>query len=253
MREVRSLVTRILDIDMDFFLSDIAHWVDNSERLDSEQYVPWDEERFRVFLEERCRLNKDNPIKGRVIEHHDEAFHFWKELIHRGDLQTPFVLTHIDAHSDTGLGDANYVYIMKELLHHPMNTRLRKLNIKKVNYANYLAFTLALGWVTKVEFVLHPEWDNDFLYLHLKDFSDSSGSFQFKAYNKDIDIVMQMHRLLEIKPLLVDPEIPYSLIKEDEFTSALPYDLAVFCKSPGYTPKEADYMLSIFKEYIEEI
>jgi hypothetical protein len=247
------MVKRILDIDMDFFLNDIAHWVDDSERLDSEQYVPWDEGRFRAFLEQRCGLNKNNRIKGRVIKHHDEAFHFWKELICRGDLQAPFHLTHIDAHSDTGLGDANYVYIMKELMHNSMNERLTKLDMKKVNYANYLAFTLALGWVSNVEFVLHPEWDNDLLYLHLKDLSDNNSAFQFKAYNKDIDIVMQMHRLSEIKPLLVDPEIPYFLIKEEAFSSALSYDYAVFCQSPGYTPKEADYMLSVFKEYLEEI
>ncbi|WP_420871878.1 hypothetical protein [Cohnella rhizosphaerae] len=128
---MNEMLQRILDVDMDFFLSDIAHWVTDNQRLDDEYFKAWRELEFRRFLEQNCGLSRHNPIPGRVVVHHDEAFHFWKELIQRCQLQVPFELTHIDAHSDTGLGDANYVYIMKDLLHYPINERLSNLNIKK--------------------------------------------------------------------------------------------------------------------------
>ena len=244
--------TRMLDIDMDFFINDIAHWTDDYERLDDEYYYPWDEERFRYFLENKCLLSKDNPTSGRIIKHHDGAFHFWKQLINQGRVHVPFEVTHIDAHSDTGLGDANWLYIMEELAHYPMDQRIHVLDHERVNFTNYLAFVMACGWMNKVDFVLHPEWSNDLSWIHLKDYDDNSGAFQIKAYNKSSEIMYRVERLPKIPPISVDPEIPYSLIDGNAFMSTGHYDYVVFCQSPGYTPASADFMLNVIKEYIKE-
>lgn len=247
------MTTRILDLDMDFFISDIEHWKDDYERLDDEYCVPWKEKRFRQFLESKCRLSKEQKTKGRVITHHHEAFYFWKQLIENGELHTPFEVTHIDAHSDTGLGDYHWVYIMQELLSHPIEDRINYLDIQNVNFCNYLAFALACGWVKSVDFVLHPNWTGDLMWLHLKEYEQENGFFQFKHYSKDLDLTFLLDRIKRIPPISVDEEIPYALIPENKFQNKQPYDYVVFCQSPGYTPKSADYMLDVIKEYIDEI
>jgi hypothetical protein len=72
---------RILDIDLDFFLDNIAH--DNSsggERLSEEDFKPWSEEAVREFLESRCGLSTGKRIPGKYIIHHHDAFYWWREL-----------------------------------------------------------------------------------------------------------------------------------------------------------------------------
>lgn len=245
----------ILDIDMDFFLDDIAHWITEDNRLDDEDYKPWSEEIFRDFLEKRCLLSNQNRIHGRIVTNHNEAFFFWDELISSNKLKVPFNVTHIDAHSDTGMGDSGYVYIMKELVNHPMSDRREILDPKKVYMGNYLAYAMACGWIEKIDFVLHKDWSNDILSVHLKNFADSEEMFQLKGYSKDTDIGMSYQRIIEgkIPPKTLDKEIPYSLIPWEKYQTKEKYDYMVFCQSPGYTPKSADFMLDIIKEYMIEI
>ncbi|MEC1742272.1 UPF0489 family protein [Schinkia azotoformans] len=245
----------ILDIDMDFFIDDIAHWVTGDNRLDENEYNPWSEKDFRFFLEEKCLLSKSHPTKGKIVTNHHEAFFFWDELISSQKLRTPFKVTHIDAHSDTGLGDSGYVYIMGELLNHPIGERRNNLDTKKVFMSNYLSYALACGWISNIDFVLHEKWDNDIISAHLKNFSDKEQMFQFKGYPKGIDIGMSYERIVQgkISPIRIDKEIPYTLIPWQNYRTEKKFDYVVFCQSPGYTPKTADFMLDIIKEYIFEI
>ena len=240
---------------MDFFLNDIAHWISGDDRLNDADYIPWSEKDFRFFLEKRCFLSLTNPIKGRIITNHHEAFFFWDELINKKDLQAPFEVTHIDAHSDMGLGDSGYVYITKELMNHPMQKRRSMLNDAKVYMGNYLSYALACGWIRKIDFVFHDLWDDDFMNIHLKNFDARERYFQFKGYDKTIDVGMQYSSILDgqIKPSYIDPDIPFNVITCNEFENSKEYDYLVFCQSPGYTPKTADYMLEIIKEYIIEV
>ncbi|KAF0818995.1 MULTISPECIES: hypothetical protein [Cytobacillus] len=46
-------MSRILDIDMDFFLNIIAIEKTGDVRLDESNYVPREEKDFRLFLEEK--------------------------------------------------------------------------------------------------------------------------------------------------------------------------------------------------------
>lgn len=49
---------RFLDIDLDAFLNSVAHWPEGG-RLDSEDFIPWSEERLRDFLERQCLLSRE--------------------------------------------------------------------------------------------------------------------------------------------------------------------------------------------------
>ncbi|MGP4105488.1 hypothetical protein [Virgibacillus sp. L01] len=244
---------RILDIDMDFFLDGIAHWQNGEERLNDEDFKPWNEEEFKRFLEDKCLLSKDNPIKGRIIKEHNEAFFFWDELIKEHGLMTPFHVTHIDAHSDTGLGDSGYIYIMGELMLQPIEKRRELLKLDKVWMGNYLSYAMACGWISDINFVVPEFWENEMFSGHLKNFSDDCMAFQFKGF-KDIDIGMSYERIVGrmISPTTIDDEIPFKIIRNKEYQAEEKYDRIVFCQSPSYTPQKADYMLEVIKPYIIE-
>ena len=244
---------RILDLDLDFFISDIAHFISgDSERLDDKYYIPWSEKETRVFLEERCGLSKEKPIKGKIVKHHDEAFFFWRELINKGCLETPFEVVHVDAHADLGLGDASWAYILSELLRFPPENRVNpKTNgIDGLGFGNYLAFSIACRWLSHLTFVLHPKWENDLPFSLLKNFDDSSGAIQLKLFDKkDIDV----DRVRKAIPLAIEPEVPLKLVKYLDYSTSKPFDYIILCQSPGYTPSSADNLLQVIKEYIDPL
>lgn len=112
-------MTRILDVDLDFFLHGVAHWRQaGSGRLDAADYPPWTREDALAFLEERCNLR--TPLPGIVVENHGELFERWGRAIDDGRLALPVSVTHVDAHSDLGLGDATYITLLTELLFLPV-------------------------------------------------------------------------------------------------------------------------------------
>lgn len=242
---------RILDLDLDFFISDIAHFIsDDGDRLDEVYYIPWSEKETRVFLEQRCGLSKINPIKGKVIKHHDEAFFFWRELINKGSLETPFEVVHVDAHADLGLGDASWAYILGDLLRFPPKERINPKTdgMGGLGFGNYLAFSIASRWISQLTFVLHPKWENDLPLFLLKDFDDASGAIQLKLFEKnDIDV----HRIRKARPISVEPEVPLKLQKCWDYKTRESFDYIVLCQSPGYTPFTADKLLSVIEGYID--
>jgi len=246
---------RVLDIDLDFFLDKIACWVsDYGDRLNSKDYIPWNKQQVEDFLEVQCGLSKESPIPGRVVIHHNQAFDFWRELIEGGKLDFPFEITHVDAHSDTGFGvELDWLYIMGELLHFPPKDRWYPS--KEAGPGNYLCYAIACRWVSKVDFVLHPEWRNDLWWMHLKDFKDGNDGkwfIQLKKYNLK-DLKTNYDRLNAIPPLELEPEVPYNLISLENFKATEQYDFLVLSQSPGYTPKTANTLIPVIKKYIIEI
>lgn len=68
-----------------------------------------------------CGLNTERKIPGRVFETHDGALQFWQELIAAGQLSVPFEVTHIDAHSDLGIGRPGPGFVLNSVL--PLSLR----------------------------------------------------------------------------------------------------------------------------------
>ena len=94
-------------------------------------------------LENQCGLSRERPIPGRFVTHHDGAFDYWGDLADEGTIGIDLV--HVDAHSDLGLGDASWVYIMEVLLRLPVKERRDPLRggIKGLSLENYIAFAVA--------------------------------------------------------------------------------------------------------------
>lgn len=252
---------RVLDIDLDFFLNDIAIFrSDYGKRLNEYEYFPWSEKDVIYFLENQCGLSTNNKVKGRIIVHHHEAFLFWRELIQKGMLQTPFDVTHIDAHADLGLGDASWVYIMQNLLYRPLDKRIYPDKFRyrwkyyKFTFTNYLAFAIGCRWINSLQFVTHPKWENDLPNMIFKEFTEESGIIQLKKYDKKINLGQyDSEDLKSIKPLSIEPEVPFFLVPSEEFTNNEKISFVNICQSPGYTPKTADKLIDLISKYIDLI
>jgi UPF0489 domain len=245
------IAMRILDLDLDFFLSDIAFCCGGSSRLSSADYLPWSEERVRRFLENQCGLDRTNPIPGKVVTHHHEVFHDWRRLIEGGRLATPFDVVHIDAHADLGLGDSSYWYIMTDLLSRPVPERPRWAGASRNGLAasNYLAFGVACRWLSRIVYVRHPECRDD-LFPYYIERRDSGETFIELKYYGNVNFTELAFGSPE--PLAVEPRVPLELIAGVDFSTREPFTRIYLAQSPPYTPPEADALIPVIRQYIAE-
>ena len=156
---------RVLDLDMDFFLTGVCELAPRGARPSLREARPWAEADVRAFLEENCGLSRQNPIPGRVFETHDGALFLWKEWLEAGRLSAPFHVTHVDAHSDLGIGRPGPAYVLETVLALPPQKRgdlARYVREEKLDEANYLLFALALRYVSSLENVRNPHSRADF-------------------------------------------------------------------------------------------
>ena len=244
---------KVLDLDLDCFIEGIAHYAsDNGARLDDQEHPPWNESRFRNFLENRCGLSRSQPINGRVFTRHVEIFGYWRGLIDSGRLTIPFSVTHVDAHSDMGLGGFAPNHICQELLPLPPGERIRSGEaLRHLDSGSFLAYALAFRWISDLTFVHHIDYldGDDFVGDFFKDNNPfDSGIIELKRFRISEIPLPQENRVLLTK----DPDIPFQLISVDNYQNAGGFDYATICQSPGFTPESADVLLDVFREYIIE-
>lgn len=244
---------RVLDIDLDFFLDDVPYFP-SGERL-GDDYVPWSEADVRRFLERQCGLSRERRVPGRYVSRHHEAFYFWRELVEGGRLSVPFDVVHVDSHADLGLGDAGYVYLMTELLHRPVGERAERAAASgKMCEGNYLAFAAACRWLRQVDYVAHPKARDDLMWLHFRDFDPGSGVLQLKpCTSRELDVYLHSGQEQRPKYPAIEPEIPFPREAGDAFSTNEPFDYAVLCHSPRYTPASSDELVPVIMEYIQGI
>ncbi len=237
---------RILDIDLDFFLSRISYGGARDGRLDSGNYLPWPAQNVRTFLETRCGLSKANRLPGKVVLTHDQVFYDWRNRIESGQLLPPFEVVHVDAHADLGMGDGGYQYLMTELLGKPASMRSypRSDEGSGIGEGNYLAFAIACRWISKLTYVHHPECGDDLLTCHMKNYDDNSGFVQLKYYG---DTPISEDR----SPLALEPEVPFEKISCELFQNSGPSDWVYLAQSPSYTPESADTLIPVIREYMQ--
>ena len=233
---------RVLDIDLDFFLADCCPLAAVGARPVLAGHEPWEPEDVRAFLENQCLLSEDRPLPGRVFETHDEALRYWVELMDRGELQRPFHVTHVDAHSDLGIGYPGPGYVLYNVLSLPPKRRLeldRFYREKKLDEANYLLFALSARIIASLDNVRRP-------------FSREDMPLQILTPDgAHIRLPQSFPELFE-KVNGPEPLIPYREYKEDgSFLAAAPYDFVSLAISPRYAPAAADELIPIFQEYMQ--
>jgi hypothetical protein len=246
---------RILDLDMDFFVTEVAHYRNpDGQRLDPGEYPPWDLDLAVRFLEERCFLSEEATLPGICVENHGELFWLWRALLESGKLTAPFDLTHVDAHADFGLGDASYVYIAEEVMHLPPELRNNpRSGFSGLNDGSFLAFACACRWISRFTYVHHPSYGNDFIACHMKDFDPRANALQFVALSKG-----EAHNVFDhpekVTPVTADPLIPIQRTPPGEYSAEAPFDFVFVSRSPAFTPPECDRLFKLIKErYIHAI
>jgi hypothetical protein len=242
---------RILDIDLDFFLNNIAH--DNAsdgERLSDDEFKPWSEPEVRAFLESRCGLSTDKRIPGKFIVNHHEAFYWWRQLIRSGKLTKPFEVVHVDAHADLGAGTFAFsaCYVTYELLHRPPEQReMPEADGTNFNAGNYLLVAVACRWLSKLVYVMHPK-------NNLQDCED--WLFADDGYLEMISLPKCKKPELAIpgvsaKVLDREPPVEFDLSVPYKFNDQGDFDFIVLCHSSGFTPKSSDTLIPVIMEYMD--
>lgn len=264
---------KVLDLDMDYFMTEIAHPSISSERLDEECFGSsvWPIDKVRQFLETNLGLSKEHKIPGRVVCGHNESLFFWEELIENGKLKEPFDIIHVDSHADLGLGGYSGNFMQSMFLTFPITIRRRIRDyevddrIEGINIGDYLLWAIGYRMVSSIIYCANPNGNkSDYLWETLKDFHEENiddmpvtNYIQLK-YNKQMEMPQNnssdVYKSKYLAGAIKDPEVELLIIPTiEDVRFSGDFDYAVLAQSPNYTPASADYIMDIFREYIEEI
>jgi hypothetical protein len=250
---------RFLNLDLDFFVhGDIIHSPAKRVGRPTGSQRPWSSKELRNFLESKCVLSRERPVPGRFVVEHDAAFDYWHSLLRSQTDEITIALTHIDAHADLGMGDLSFRDLMGHHLHKQISERSNpKRGINGLNHGSYLAYAVACRWLSRIDFVLHPSWQNDLPWFYFKDFSeltdfDGCKYIQLRAFDaRSFEDSLSLHWIEEEKPAAIEPEVPFCTIRAEAWKASGPFDFALLAQSPAFVSREADRLLGIFAEYID--
>ncbi|MEH0353505.1 MULTISPECIES: UPF0489 family protein [Rhodococcus] len=240
-------VQRILDIDLDFFVTPVVYWPEDNERPPAEDYSVWPIDQALDFLRNRCGLTQKLP--GFVTENHGELFPLWRDGVEKGLLKPPFHVTHVDAHADLGLGDSGYMYLMTSLLFEPPEERwYPKVGSAALNDGNFLLFATACRWIHDLTYVHGEGGGSDELFFAMKDFDTNSDHVQLAAATEQNirEAINNPDKRLSFSRL--EPPVPYASSHWQDFQSDGPYDFICLTRSPPYAPSTADSLYDAIRE-----
>jgi hypothetical protein len=234
---------KFLNIDLDFFLSDIAlERRSLTRRVSKRHFKPWPEEAVRKFLEQQCGLSRQSPIVGRFAIHHHAVFDYWRCLIKTMPPGSQIDLTHVDAHADfISLCDMGFLFIQKTLLCYRPDQRLLLIdrNWHHVTLANYMSFALACRWINRIEYVTHPRRKQEDIFdvlFHRRGGKLDRGHIELRSRCDG-----------GVEP---EPTVPITYTPATSF-SKKGFERAFLCQSPNYTPQTADALIPVFEDYID--
>lgn len=233
---------RVLDLDMDFFLSGPCPLAAYGERPDESCAAVWDDAEVIRFLEEQCGLSAEHPIPGAIFDTHDKAIDFWKARLKDGSLTAPFEVVHVDTHSDLAFGPPGTNYVLNVVLsrlpqQRPSIDVYRKA--VELDEANYLLFALAFRWIDRLAYVRNPKSHQDIPGVLL----DGEGNIRLRSF------ISQMMESKNGK----EPLIPFDVYDDYTQFAQHGYDFVTMAQSPRYAPKSADRIMEILNRYIVQI
>ena len=232
---------RVLDIDMDFFLSAPCPLAKYGERPDESCAEVYSDEEVVRFLEEQCGLSRDHPVRGAIFDTHDKALDFWKARLAEGSLAAPFEVVHVDTHSDLAFGPPGPDYVMNVILSRPTEIRERIKFYREaveLDEANYLLFALSFRWISRLTYVRNPKSHQDVPAQLLNE----AGNIHLRSF---------VSRLFEKKNGL-EPVIPFEVCDDYREFHEIGFDFVTMAQSPRYAPRSADRIMNIMRQYLIE-
>ena len=222
---------KVLDLDMDFFLSDACPLAPLGERPSENCAQPYTDEQVIAFLEEQCGLSREHPVPGLIFDTHDKALDFWRARIREGVLDAPFDVVHVDTHS-----------VLKAVLTRNPKSR-EALEAywagKKLDEANYLLFALAFRWVSRLVYVRNPRSHQDIPAQLLNE----AGDIHLRS-----DISALMEGLNGREPI-----IPFEVFDDYRLFAETGYDFVTMAQSPRYAPASSDRRMGLLEPYIVKL
>jgi hypothetical protein len=244
----------VLSLDIDFFVDPVARDmpVSSQVRLSSTEYNTDDNCVVASFLEEQCLLTPGSMVPGIAIQNHDQA---WDILRVHAASDGPVDLVHVDAHSDLGMGDPGYCYLLAEWLH--MSPRpAPERGWTRMNLANWLAFAAAAGFIRKVEFVPRHYPPSDLFPYYLDPPPPSTATtLAFRRITRRelcYDVIGNPNSGPFLRSRAVVHSVPWRSTSRSTFQMSAPPDFVIVCQSPQFTPQSADRALQLVRSYITE-
>ena len=232
---------RVLDIDLDFFLADCCPLAEPGRRPALKGHEPWPEQQVRDFLEKQCGLDPAHPVPGRIFPTHDGALTFWAEKLNSGALSAPFHVTHVDAHSDLGIGYPGPGYVLYNVIsrHPEKRTDIQGYyDQHKLDEANYLLFALAFRWISSLDNIRNPKSHQD---IPRDILTEDGASIQLRSLTS---------AMFE-RQNGPEPVIPFSVYDDyTAFRANGSWDYVTLAISPRYAPPEADALADLIGQYI---
>jgi len=233
---------RVLDLDMDFFLSGPCPLAPLGERPDESCAQVWSDEDVIRFLEDQCGLSCEHPVPGAIFDTHDKALDFWAARLEDGSLCAPFEVVHVDTHSDLAFGPPGTNFVLNVVLSRLPGQRAAIDAYRKaveLDEANYLLFALAFRWIDRLAYVRNPKSHQD-IPKHLL---DPEGNIHLCSF---------ISRMMESKNGK-EPVIPFDVYDDYLQFGRHGYDFVTMAQSPRYAPQSADRIMEILRRYIKEI
>ena len=230
---------RVLDLDMDFFLSGPCPLAEKGERPDEACADVWSEEEVVRFLEEQCGLSREHPVPGAIFDTHDKALDYWAARLEDGSLTAPFEVVHVDTHSDLAFGPPGTNYVLNVVLSRQPQQRAiidTYRDAVELDEANYLLFALAFRWVSRLAYVRNPKSHQDIPRQLL----DAAGDIHLRSF------ISQMMESKNGK----EPVIPFAVYNDYTQFKQHGYDFVTMAQSPRYAPASADKIMEIVGRYI---
>lgn len=233
---------RVLDLDMDFFLSAPCPLAELGARPDESCAEVWSDEAVIRFLEEQCGLSREHPVPGAIFDTHDKALDFWMARLADGALQTPFEVVHVDTHSDLAFGPPGTNYVLNVVLSRKLEQRAAigvYRDAVELDEANYLLFALAFRWISRLAYVRNPKSHQDIPQRLL----DGEGNIHLRSF------ISQMMEGMNGR----EPVIPFDVYDDYRTFCRTGYDFVTLAQSPRYAPASADRIMEIVRQYISEV
>lgn len=231
---------RVLDLDMDFFLSGPCPLAPLGQRPDESCASVWSDEEIVRFLEEQCGLSSEQPVPGAIFDTHDKALDYWQARLDEGKLQAPFEVVHVDTHSDLAFGPPGTGYVLNVVLSRLPEQRADIALYRKgveLDEANYLLFALAFRWISRLSYVRNPKSHQDIPAQLL----DGEGNIHLRSF---------ISQMMEGKNGR-EPVIPFDVYDDYRQFRQTGYDFVTMAQSPRYAPRSADRIMEIVGRYVQ--
>lgn len=228
---------RILDLDLDYFVSPITRWSSDSEQRKPDGCTWWSVNKMRAFLEDNCGLSTYAKTPGLIVCEHKEVLTSWKNMVEENILVPPFEVCHVDAHDDLGFDtwDLGGIEVCNELISLPVCRRSCH-GARHLTSGNYLLYALAYRWISSLILIRHPDEEEEECPNVIQ---HSDGAIRLVPVQSDysLDPINVEYRHVELI-VPYEPIVPLIDTKDTKLIPQ-PFDYVFLSLSPGFAPLES--------------